>query len=125
MSPSALQRLRGWDDVDTELSEMRLEEQSEKAEGHLTVLNLLSQRSLRWQLVSVIVMNMGQQLSGVNAVSHSSYPSTPSQLPSFPKIISTRKSANGGELFGVQLQEGTMLAITNHGSPKHAHTLPI
>ncbi|XP_041802723.1 solute carrier family 2, facilitated glucose transporter member 1a [Chelmon rostratus] len=64
----ALQRLRGWDDVDEELSEMRLEDQSERAEGHLSVLNLLSQRSLRWQLVSIIVMNMGQQLSGVNAI---------------------------------------------------------
>lgn len=69
MSPSALQRLRGWDDVDGELSEMHLEDQSEKAEGHLSVLSLLSQRSLRWQLVSIIILNMGQQLSGVNAVS--------------------------------------------------------
>ncbi|CAB1416237.1 unnamed protein product [Pleuronectes platessa] len=64
----ALQRLRGCDNVDAELSEMRLEEQSEKAEGRLSVLSLLSQRSLRWQLVSIIVMNMGQQLSGVNAI---------------------------------------------------------
>lgn len=67
--PSALQRLRGWDDVDAELLEMRLEDQSERAEGRLSVLSLLSQRSLRWQLISIIVMNMGQQLSGVNAVS--------------------------------------------------------
>uniref|UniRef100_A0A3Q0S6J5 Solute carrier family 2, facilitated glucose transporter member 5 n=1 Tax=Amphilophus citrinellus TaxID=61819 RepID=A0A3Q0S6J5_AMPCI len=64
----ALQRLRGWDDVDTELLEMRQEDQSEKAEGHLTVLSLLSQRSLRWQLISIVIMNMGQQLSGVNAI---------------------------------------------------------
>ncbi|XP_034445445.1 solute carrier family 2, facilitated glucose transporter member 1a [Hippoglossus hippoglossus] len=64
----ALQRLRGCDNVDAELSEMRLEEQSEKAEGRLSVVSLLSQRSLRWQLVSIIVMNMGQQLSGVNAI---------------------------------------------------------
>lgn len=68
MSPPALQRLRGWDDVEEELSEMRLEEQSEKAEGRLSVLSLLSQRSFRWQLISIIIMNMGQQLSGVNAV---------------------------------------------------------
>ncbi|TNM87198.1 hypothetical protein fugu_007428 [Takifugu bimaculatus] len=64
----ALQRLRGWEDVEEELSEMRLEDQSEKAEGRLSVLNLLSQPSLRWQLVSIVVMNMGQQLSGVNAI---------------------------------------------------------
>lgn len=67
--PPGLQRLRGWDDVEEELSEMRLEYQSEKAEGRLSVLKLLSQRSLRWQLISIIVLNMGQQLSGVNAVS--------------------------------------------------------
>lgn len=64
----ALQRLRGWDDVDSELLEMRQEDQSEKAEGHLSVFSLLSQRSLRWQLISIVVMMMGQQLSGVNAV---------------------------------------------------------
>ena len=66
--PPALQRLRGWEEVDEELSEMRLENQSERAEGRLSVVSLLSQASLRWQLVSIVVMNMGQQLSGVNAV---------------------------------------------------------
>ncbi|XP_023283517.1 solute carrier family 2, facilitated glucose transporter member 5 [Seriola lalandi dorsalis] len=64
----ALQRLRGWDDVDAEMSEMHLEDKSERAEGRLSVLSLLSQPSLRWQLVSIIIMNMGQQLSGVNAI---------------------------------------------------------
>ncbi|XP_040907341.1 solute carrier family 2, facilitated glucose transporter member 5-like isoform X1 [Toxotes jaculatrix] len=64
----ALKRLRGWDDVDEEVMEMHLEDQSEKAEGRMSVLSLLSQRSLRWQLVSIIIMNMGQQLSGVNAI---------------------------------------------------------
>uniref|UniRef100_A0A8C2BGE9 Solute carrier family 2, facilitated glucose transporter member 5 n=1 Tax=Cyprinus carpio TaxID=7962 RepID=A0A8C2BGE9_CYPCA len=63
-----LQRLRGWEDVDEELCEMRVEEQSERAEGRLSVLNLFTFRSLRWQLLSVIFMNMGQQLSGVNAI---------------------------------------------------------
>lgn len=68
LSLKALQRLRGWDDVDSEMAEMHLEDESEKADGRLSVLSLLSQRSLRWQLVSIIIMNMGQQLSGVNAV---------------------------------------------------------
>uniref|UniRef100_A0AAY4E180 Solute carrier family 2, facilitated glucose transporter member 5 n=1 Tax=Denticeps clupeoides TaxID=299321 RepID=A0AAY4E180_9TELE len=64
----ALQRLRGWENVDAELAEMRLEDQSERAEGRLSVLNLCSFRSLRWQLVSIIAMNMGQQLSGINGI---------------------------------------------------------
>ncbi|XP_015236826.1 PREDICTED: solute carrier family 2, facilitated glucose transporter member 5 [Cyprinodon variegatus] len=67
-SRKALQRLRGWDDVDAEVEEMHLEDQSERAEGRLSVVSLLSQRSLRWQLISIIIMNMGQQLSGVNAI---------------------------------------------------------
>ncbi|XP_062449388.1 solute carrier family 2, facilitated glucose transporter member 5-like [Rhea pennata] len=64
----ALQRLRGWDDVDDEIEEMRQEDRSEKEEGHFSVLNLCTFRGLRWQLISIIVMMMGQQLSGVNAV---------------------------------------------------------
>ncbi|NXC38328.1 GTR5 protein, partial [Penelope pileata] len=64
----ALQRLRGWDDVDDEIEEMRQEDKSEKEEGHLSVLTLCTFRGLRWQLISIIVMMMGQQLSGINAV---------------------------------------------------------
>uniref|UniRef100_A0A8B9S4V9 Solute carrier family 2, facilitated glucose transporter member 5 n=1 Tax=Apteryx owenii TaxID=8824 RepID=A0A8B9S4V9_APTOW len=67
----ALQKLRGWDDVDDEIEEMRQEDRSEKEEGHFSVLNLCTFRGLRWQLISIIVMMMGQQLSGVNAVSGS------------------------------------------------------
>ncbi|XP_055515585.1 solute carrier family 2, facilitated glucose transporter member 5-like isoform X2 [Leucoraja erinacea] len=65
---AALRRLRGWDDVDAEIEEMHLEDQSEKAEGRLSVMNLCSFKALRWQLITVIVLNMGQQLSGVNAI---------------------------------------------------------
>lgn len=70
----ALQRLRGWEDVDDEMKEMRLEAQSERAEGQLSVFKLLSLRSLRWQLLSIVIINMGQQLSGVNAVSTTHWP---------------------------------------------------
>ncbi|KGL96940.1 Solute carrier family 2, facilitated glucose transporter member 5, partial [Charadrius vociferus] len=64
----ALQKLRGWDDVDDEIEEMRQEDRSEKEEGQFSVLSLCTFRGLRWQLISIIVMMMGQQLSGVNAV---------------------------------------------------------
>uniref|UniRef100_A0A8C4WGS9 Solute carrier family 2, facilitated glucose transporter member 5 n=1 Tax=Gopherus evgoodei TaxID=1825980 RepID=A0A8C4WGS9_9SAUR len=64
----ALKRLRGWDDVDDEIEEMRREDQSEKLEGRLSVFNLFTFRALRWQLISIIVMMMGQQLSGINAI---------------------------------------------------------
>ncbi|NXK49805.1 GTR5 protein, partial [Chauna torquata] len=64
----ALKTLRGWDDVDDEIEEMRQEDQSEKEEGQLSVFSLCTFRGLRWQLISIVVMMMGQQLSGVNAV---------------------------------------------------------
>ncbi|NWJ11982.1 GTR5 protein, partial [Crypturellus undulatus] len=64
----ALQRLRGWDDVDNEIEEMRQEDRSEKEEGQISVFSLFTSRGLRWQLISIIVMMMGQQLSGINAV---------------------------------------------------------
>lgn len=66
--PAALRKLRGWADVEDEIEEMRVEDQAERAEGRLSVLNLLTFRPLRWQLISIIVLMGGQQLSGINAV---------------------------------------------------------
>ncbi|MBV97646.1 Solute carrier family 2, facilitated glucose transporter member 5, partial [Eschrichtius robustus] len=65
---NALRRLRGWDDVDAETEEMREEDKAEKAAGFISVLQLLRMRSLRWQLISIVVLMGGQQLSGVNAI---------------------------------------------------------
>ncbi|XP_063032860.1 solute carrier family 2, facilitated glucose transporter member 5-like isoform X1 [Melospiza melodia melodia] len=65
---TALQRLRGWQDVDEEIQEMYQEDRSEKEEGQFSVLSLFTFRGLRWQLISIIVMMAGQQLSGVNGV---------------------------------------------------------
>ncbi|NXP56939.1 GTR5 protein, partial [Chloropsis cyanopogon] len=64
----ALQRLRGTEDVDDEIQEMYQEDRSEKEEGQFSVLSLFTYRGLRWQLISIIVMMGGQQLSGVNGV---------------------------------------------------------
>jgi len=50
------------------MEEMRQEERSEK-ERHFSVFSLCTFRGLRWQLVSITVMMMGQQLSGINGVS--------------------------------------------------------
>uniref|UniRef100_A0A8D2MFJ2 Solute carrier family 2, facilitated glucose transporter member 5 n=1 Tax=Zonotrichia albicollis TaxID=44394 RepID=A0A8D2MFJ2_ZONAL len=66
---TALQRLRGWQDVEEEIQEMYQEDRSEKEEGQFSVLSLFTFRGLRWQLISIIVMMAGQQLSGVNGVS--------------------------------------------------------
>ncbi|XP_038190403.1 solute carrier family 2, facilitated glucose transporter member 7 isoform X1 [Arvicola amphibius] len=67
----ALRRLRGCNyDVEAEMEEMREEERKEQAEGRLSVLNLFTFRPLRWQLISIIVLMAGQQLSGINAINY-------------------------------------------------------
>ncbi|GAB1289271.1 Solute carrier family 2, facilitated glucose transporter member 7 [Apodemus speciosus] len=67
----ALRRLRGHNyDVEAEIEEMRTEERTEQAEGRLSVLNLFTFRPLRWQLVSIVVLMAGQQLSGINAINY-------------------------------------------------------
>ncbi|KAF7239409.1 Solute carrier family 2, facilitated glucose transporter member 5 [Varanus komodoensis] len=67
-SAEALRKLRGRDNVEDEMEEMRQEDLVEKAEGRMSVLTLFTYQGLRWQLISIIVLMMGQQLSGVNAV---------------------------------------------------------
>lgn len=64
----ALQTLRGWKDVDMEMEEIRKEDEAEKAAGFISVWKLFRMQSLRWQLISTIVLMAGQQLSGVNAI---------------------------------------------------------
>ena len=54
--------------MDAETEEMREEDKAEKAAGFISVLQLLRKRSLRWQLITIVVLMGGQQLSGVNAV---------------------------------------------------------
>nr|XP_035946382.1 solute carrier family 2, facilitated glucose transporter member 5 isoform X2 [Halichoerus grypus] len=65
---NALKRLRGWDDVGSEMEEIWQEDEAEKAAGFISVLKLFSMKSLRWQVISIIILMGGQQLSGVNAI---------------------------------------------------------
>ncbi|XP_051844586.1 solute carrier family 2, facilitated glucose transporter member 5 [Antechinus flavipes] len=64
----ALMKLRNSDNVEAEMEEIHMEDEMEKAEGRVSVLKLFSTKSLRWQLISIIVLMAGQQSSGVNAV---------------------------------------------------------
>lgn len=89
--------------MDDEIQEMYQEDRSEKEEGQFSVLSLCTFRGLRWQLISIIVMMMGQQLSGVNGVSGESQGGT-----------------NTGWDFGVGGAMGTVLARErNLGVPLH------
>ncbi|XP_027803532.2 solute carrier family 2, facilitated glucose transporter member 5-like isoform X2 [Marmota flaviventris] len=65
---NALRRVRGWDDVDEEVEEIRREDEAERAAGFISVWKLFRLKSLRWQLISIITLMAGQQLSGVNAI---------------------------------------------------------
>ncbi|XP_035163512.3 solute carrier family 2, facilitated glucose transporter member 7 isoform X3 [Callithrix jacchus] len=69
-NPAALRRLRGHADIEAELEDMHAEARAERAEGHLSVLRLCALRPQRWQLLSIIVLMAGQQLSGINAINY-------------------------------------------------------
>lgn len=73
--------------MDDEMEEMRVEAEAEKAEGRLSVLNLFTFQPLRWQLISIIVLMAGQQLSGVNAVRQAmkGWPVVPSSRREVPR----------------------------------------
>ncbi|XP_075394372.1 solute carrier family 2, facilitated glucose transporter member 5-like [Tenrec ecaudatus] len=64
----ALQSLRGWPNVSQEMEEIRQEDEAERAAGTMSVLKLFRMRSLRWQLITIVILMGGQQLSGVNAI---------------------------------------------------------
>ena len=59
-----LMKLRGTDDIEDELKE--LEEEALKSQGQetMSILELLKDKTSRWQLIVVSVGQIGQQLSG-------------------------------------------------------------
>lgn len=65
---NVLTRLRGTDDVSGEMDEMRSEAESASKTKALTLMQLIGERSVRWQLITIIAMMIAQQLSGINAV---------------------------------------------------------
>ena len=63
----ALKWLRGEDDVQEELEEMRAEREAMKADPPVTLRAMLTTSSLRRPLVIAVMMMLAQQLSGINA----------------------------------------------------------
>jgi len=61
-------KLRGTDDVKEEMEEMKAEKEMASKTKSLTVVELLKEKSVRWQLITIIVMHLCQQLGGINAV---------------------------------------------------------
>ncbi|TRY63220.1 hypothetical protein TCAL_11317 [Tigriopus californicus] len=64
----ALRKLRNSKDIDDDIDEMKTEEQAQRAEAKINVCELLRSPSLRLPLLIAVVMQLSQQLSGINAV---------------------------------------------------------
>ncbi|KAI7684819.1 Glucose transporter type 1, partial [Sarcoptes scabiei] len=65
----ALQRLRCTTNVEDDIEEMRIEDRAQHNEAkQITMLQLIKNRSLQTPLIIGIVMQLSQQLSGINAV---------------------------------------------------------
>ncbi|XP_074963816.1 solute carrier family 2, facilitated glucose transporter member 9-like isoform X1 [Phalacrocorax aristotelis] len=64
----ALRRFLGTPDVQDMIKEMKEEQQSLSSMEMVSVWQLLRDRSIRWQTLSVVVMNASMQLSGIDAI---------------------------------------------------------
>lgn len=64
----ALRRLRASHSVEEDIEEMRAEERAQQSESHISTMELICSPTLRAPLIIGIVMQLSQQLSGINAV---------------------------------------------------------
>ncbi|XP_043288937.1 glucose transporter type 1 isoform X3 [Venturia canescens] len=64
----ALRRLRASNQVEEDIEEMRAEERAQLAESTISMTELICSPTLRAPLVIGVVMQLSQQLSGINAV---------------------------------------------------------
>lgn len=70
----ALRRLRASSSVEEDIEEMRAEERAQQSESSISIMELICSPTLRAPLVIGIVMQLSQQLSGINAVSFILFP---------------------------------------------------
>lgn len=67
---SALKWYRNKCDIQAEIEEMQEEQHSLSSVETLSVWRLLHDDTVRWQVLTVAVINIGMQLSGIDAVRH-------------------------------------------------------
>ncbi|XP_029962682.1 solute carrier family 2 member 15a [Salarias fasciatus] len=65
---TALKRYRSRCNIQTEIEEMQEEQRSLSSVDTLSVWTLLLDEGVRWQVLSVVVINIGMQLSGIDAI---------------------------------------------------------
>ena len=63
-----MKKLRNSQDIEDDIMEMRAEEQAQMAEAKITLFELVTSPTLKLPLLIAIVMQLSQQLSGINAV---------------------------------------------------------
>jgi len=65
---NALMRLRGCDEVENEIQEMESESAEKKDEDQATIIEVLRNKNIRWQMSCICVLHSVQQLCGINAI---------------------------------------------------------
>lgn len=65
---AALKWYRSKSSIQAEMEEMQEEQRSLSSVQTISVLGLLMDRCVRWQVITIIVVNIGMQLSGIDAV---------------------------------------------------------
>ncbi|XP_045193213.2 solute carrier family 2, facilitated glucose transporter member 1-like [Mercenaria mercenaria] len=69
----ALETLRGTSDVDCEIEEMKAESKTDMQEESLSIIGLFRRKTLRRPLFISVIMQLSQQLSGINAIFYYSF----------------------------------------------------
>ncbi|XP_073529302.1 solute carrier family 2, facilitated glucose transporter member 11-like isoform X2 [Phyllobates terribilis] len=67
-SIKALKSLYGSEHCQKEMEDIKKESRALKGEKQKKILELFFDQSIKWQLIAVIVTNIGQQLTGINAI---------------------------------------------------------
>jgi SP family facilitated glucose transporter-like MFS transporter 1 len=65
----ALRKFRATPNIEADVDEMRAEIRAQQSEATMSMLQLLRSSTLRMPLCIAIVMQLSQQLSGINGVS--------------------------------------------------------
>ncbi|XP_061076856.1 solute carrier family 2 member 9, like 1 [Conger conger] len=73
MCRDALQTLWGEGDMKMEIAEMLAEQDAIKGQSSQSLLQLLTDRRVRWQVLSILVINVGIQFCGISAISAFSF----------------------------------------------------
>ena len=81
---AALRQLRNTSHIEDDVEEMKAEDRAQQAEARITMAQLLRSPSLRSPLLIAIIMQLSQQLSGINAVSRTA------RLPSLDGVSCQR-----------------------------------